>query len=87
MLLRVSIDVVEREVLDFIGDISLMGAPIIGQFTVVTSGHTLNHTLLTKIQATPSAWEMVEFSNPIQCEAKNISVPAWGVLDTAPASV
>lgn len=85
--LRYEDEFIRHKVLDFIGDISLMGAPIIGQFTVVKSGHTLNHTLLTKIQATPSAWEMVEFSSPIQCEAQNISVPAWGVLDTAPASV
>ena len=84
--LRYEDEFIRHKILDFFGDISLMGAPIIGQFEAFKSGHTLNHSLLTELAATPKAWEIVEFSHPFECEARNVMVPSWGILNSAPAA-
>lgn len=84
--LRYQDEFIRHKILDFIGDISLFGAPIIGHFTAVKSGHTMNHTLMTELKANSSAWELVEFSNPVQCSDKNVQVPAWGLLDSIHAA-
>ena len=80
--LRYQDEFIRHKVLDFIGDISLMGAPIIGKFKASKSGHTLNHALMTKLRETPEAWTMVELTSPVQCEAQNILVPSWGLQET-----
>lgn len=79
--LRYDDEFVRHKVLDFIGDISLLGAPIIGRFQASKSGHTLNHNLMTELKATTEAWKMVEFSHPIDCHAQNVLVPNWGLVD------
>ncbi len=79
--LRYKDEFIRHKVLDFIADISLMGAPIIGHFTACKSGHTLNYTLLTKLEATTDAWELVDFSHPTHFEAQNVRVPTWRLLD------
>ena len=81
--LRFQDEFLRHKLLDFIGDISLMGAPLIGHFQVVKSGHTLNHNFMTRLKENTSAWEMIEFSKPSECEACNVRVPALGLLDTA----
>ncbi|MFH1090861.1 MAG: UDP-3-O-acyl-N-acetylglucosamine deacetylase [Pseudomonadota bacterium] len=83
--LRFKDEFIRHKILDFIGDIALMGAPIIGRFKAYKSGHTLNHTLLTRLASVTDAWELVEFSHPVQCQAKNVSVPIWRLLDPAPS--
>jgi UDP-3-O-[3-hydroxymyristoyl] N-acetylglucosamine deacetylase len=79
--LRFPDEFVRHKVLDFIGDISLMGAPIIGRFKASRSGHTLNHEMLLKIKATPEAWTLVELNHPDSCAAENIRVPSWGLVE------
>jgi UDP-3-O-[3-hydroxymyristoyl] N-acetylglucosamine deacetylase len=83
--LRYDDEFIRHKVLDFIGDISLMGAPIIGKFTASKSGHTLNNVLLNQLATDTAAWELVEISNPGQCRERNLTVPSWGLLD-APAT-
>ena len=41
--LRFADEFVRHKVLDFIGDISLIGAPLLGSFDVACSGHALNN--------------------------------------------
>ncbi|MFH1138368.1 MAG: UDP-3-O-acyl-N-acetylglucosamine deacetylase [Pseudomonadota bacterium] len=78
--LRFEDEFIRHKVLDFIGDVSLLGAPLIGRFTACKSGHSLNHALLNKLFKTPGAWESVEISSPEQCEQKQIYAPIWGQL-------
>jgi UDP-3-O-[3-hydroxymyristoyl] N-acetylglucosamine deacetylase len=87
--LRYDDEFIRHKVLDFIGDISLMGAPIIGKFTASKSGHTLNNALLNQLAADTGAWELVEISDPGQCRERNLTVPSWGLLDApvTPAAV
>lgn len=58
--LRFEDEFVRHKVLDAIGDLSLAGAPIIGKFVGVRSGHALNNTLLRALFDKPEAWRYVE---------------------------
>lgn len=54
--LRYADEFVRHKVLDAIGDLALAGAPIIGHFRGVRSGHALNRRVLEALFATPDAW-------------------------------
>ena len=62
--LRYPDEFVRHKVLDAIGDLYLMGHPIIGCFQGFKSGHTLNNKLVRALMAQPSAWDMVTFPEP-----------------------
>ncbi|MFK7974939.1 MAG: UDP-3-O-acyl-N-acetylglucosamine deacetylase [Halioglobus sp.] len=53
---------VQHKVLDAMGDLSLLGSPIIGEYRAHKAGHTLNHAAITALLAAPDAWERVTFS-------------------------
>jgi UDP-3-O-[3-hydroxymyristoyl] N-acetylglucosamine deacetylase len=48
-------------VLDAIGDLYLLGHPLIGAFSGHKSGHALNNQLLRKLLEDRQAWEYVTF--------------------------
>jgi UDP-3-O-[3-hydroxymyristoyl] N-acetylglucosamine deacetylase len=54
--LRFADEFVRHKVLDATGDLALAGAPIIGHFRGVRSGHALNRRVLETLFATPDAW-------------------------------
>ena len=49
--------------LDAIGDLYLLGHPLIGAFSAHKSGHELNNRLLRAIVADQDAWELVTFED------------------------
>ena len=53
---------VRHKILDCIGDLSLLGMPIIGHIVAHKSGHALNHALLKRFIDQKSCWETVEAS-------------------------
>jgi UDP-3-O-[3-hydroxymyristoyl] N-acetylglucosamine deacetylase len=55
--LRYEDEFVRHKILDAIGDLYLGGAPIIGHFQGVCSGHAANNALLRALFADPDAWE------------------------------
>lgn len=57
--LRSCDEFVKHKVLDAIGDLYLMGSPVIGHFHGVKSGHALNHQLLQALFDSPESWERV----------------------------
>ncbi|HEY5810356.1 MAG TPA: UDP-3-O-acyl-N-acetylglucosamine deacetylase [Povalibacter sp.] len=59
--LRYEDEFVKHKILDAIGDLSLLGRSILGEFSGFKSGHALNNRLLRKLLATPDAWEEVTF--------------------------
>lgn len=59
--LRYSDEFVKHKVLDAIGDLYLLGHPLIGAFSGYKSGHALNNLLLRRLLETRSAWEFVSF--------------------------
>lgn len=57
--LRQEDEFVCHKALDLLGDLYVAG-PILGRITAFKPGHALNHALLTKLLATPGAWEPCE---------------------------
>lgn len=55
--LRYPDEFVRHKMVDAIGDISLIGARVIGKFSGICSGHELNNALLHKLMANEHAWE------------------------------
>jgi len=56
--LRYPDEFVRHKVLDMMGDIALLGAPIIGRLIAYRSGHGLNHKLVSEILKRPARWEL-----------------------------
>jgi len=57
--LRYENEFVRHKLLDAIGDLSLAGAPLIAYYRSYCGGHKLNHAVLEKLFADPSAYEIV----------------------------
>ncbi|OGP18597.1 MAG: UDP-3-O-[3-hydroxymyristoyl] N-acetylglucosamine deacetylase [Deltaproteobacteria bacterium GWC2_55_46] len=60
--LRYPDEFVRHKVLDLMGDISLVGAPIMGKLIAYRSGHALNHKLAQEIWRKPGRWEFSDLS-------------------------
>ena len=56
--LRRSDEFVRHKALDAIGDLYLLGAPLLGRYEGLYPGHALNNALARAVLATPSAWRM-----------------------------
>jgi len=61
--LRFDDEFVKHKLLDAIGDLYLMGHPIIGAFSAHKSGHGLNNLLVRKVLALGDAWEWVSYDH------------------------
>jgi UDP-3-O-[3-hydroxymyristoyl] N-acetylglucosamine deacetylase len=61
--LRFEGEFVKHKVLDAIGDLYLLGHPLIGAFSGYKSGHALNNALLRELLADEQAWEFVTFNS------------------------
>ena len=61
--LRYEDEFVKHKVLDAIGDLYLLGHPLIGEFSAHKSGHALNNRLLRQLIEDQSAWELVTFED------------------------
>ena len=59
--LRYSDEFVKHKVLDAIGDLYLLGHPLIGAFSGYKSGHALNNMLLRRLLETQRAWDYASF--------------------------
>jgi UDP-3-O-[3-hydroxymyristoyl] N-acetylglucosamine deacetylase len=62
--LRYDDEFVKHKVLDAIGDLYLLGHPVIGAFIAHKSGHALNNMLLRRLLEEKAAWEYVSFDRP-----------------------
>ena len=60
--LRYDNEFVKHKVLDAIGDLYLLGRPMIGQYTAYKSGHGLNNALARGLLARPDAFELTTFA-------------------------
>lgn len=86
--LRFPDEFVKHKILDAIGDLSLLGIPIIGHFVAYKSGHHLNNLLLKELLVRKECWTLVSrFSKEgVLKELKSLRVPSFRVLDSVPAS-
>ncbi len=67
--LRFEDEFVKHKVLDAIGDLYLLGHPLIGAFSGHKSGHALNNALVCALLADKEAWEFVTFGKPEEAPA------------------
>jgi len=61
--LRYADEFVRHKILDAIGDLYLVGGPVLGAYEGYKSGHALNNKLARALLADASAWEKVSFED------------------------
>ncbi len=57
--LRYDDEFVRHKILDIIGDVALIGLPMMGKITASKSGHAVHAALMAKLLKTEDAWEIV----------------------------
>jgi UDP-3-O-[3-hydroxymyristoyl] N-acetylglucosamine deacetylase len=75
--LRFEDEFVRHKILDAIGDLALLGAPLIGRFEAQKAGHALHAAVAQKLLATAGAWALVP----------SAGIPALDAPAPAPALV
>jgi UDP-3-O-[3-hydroxymyristoyl] N-acetylglucosamine deacetylase len=82
--LRFPDEFVKHKILDAIGDLSLLGMPIIGHFVAYKSGHKLNNLLLKELLAKEECREIVgPFTRQEMVEEyRLLKIPSFGVQDS-----
>jgi UDP-3-O-[3-hydroxymyristoyl] N-acetylglucosamine deacetylase len=73
-----------HKVLDAIGDLALLGRPLLGALTAVKSGHGLNQALVKRVLADPTCHRIVQVSSESEAARARLPVPA-GVESHQPA--
>jgi UDP-3-O-[3-hydroxymyristoyl] N-acetylglucosamine deacetylase len=76
--LRYDDEFVKHKILDAMGDLYLLGKPLIASYTAFRSGHAMNNQLLRALLDQPDAYEMVSFDE-IDKAPKGFALPvrAW----------
>jgi UDP-3-O-[3-hydroxymyristoyl] N-acetylglucosamine deacetylase len=59
--LRYDDEFVKHKILDAIGDLYLIGKPLLARYVASKSGHAINNQLARNLIADPTAWELVTF--------------------------
>ena len=57
--LRFDDEFVRHKILDIIGDVALLGMPVLGKIKAEKSGHAVHAALMSKLLKTDKAWEIV----------------------------
>jgi len=65
--LRFNDEFVRHKILDALGDLYLIGYPILGRFSAYKSGHALNNLLVREILSDPNNFEIVTFDDNVTC--------------------
>jgi UDP-3-O-[3-hydroxymyristoyl] N-acetylglucosamine deacetylase len=78
--LRFEDEFVRHKVLDAVGDLALLGHPIVGHLEAVKAGHALHAAVARKLLATPDAYSLV--ASP---DMPALDVPASPTLALRPS--
>ena len=76
--LRYDDEFVKHKILDAMGDLYLLGKPLLASYSAFRSGHALNNLLLRELLHQPQAWEVVTFTDE-KLAPKGFAqlAPAW----------
>jgi len=74
--LRYPDEFVRHKALDAVGDLALAGLPLLAAYRTVRGGHKLNHAVLSALMADPTAWRVVDVSEPRGRTRGQAQVPA-----------
>lgn len=61
--LRSNDEFAKHKLLDAMGDLYVLGYPLVGHYKAFKSGHDLNNKLLRKLLSEPDSWEFVTFED------------------------
>jgi UDP-3-O-[3-hydroxymyristoyl] N-acetylglucosamine deacetylase len=61
--LRYDDEFVKHKILDAMGDLYLVGKPLLASYSAFRSGHALNNLLLRELLNHPDAWDVVAFDD------------------------
>jgi UDP-3-O-[3-hydroxymyristoyl] N-acetylglucosamine deacetylase len=76
--LRYSDEFVKHKILDAIGDLYIVGKPLLAAYSAFRSGHALNNQLLRALLAQPEAYEVVSFQHEREAPLGFAQLaPAW----------
>jgi UDP-3-O-[3-hydroxymyristoyl] N-acetylglucosamine deacetylase len=76
--LRYRDEFVKHKILDAIGDLYIVGKPLLAAYSAFRSGHALNNQLLRALLAQPQAYEVVSFEQDREAPAGFAQLaPAW----------
>ena len=76
--LRYQDEFVKHKILDAIGDLYIVGKPLLAAYTAFRSGHALNNQLLRALLARPDAYEVVSFEHEREAPKGFAQLaPAW----------
>jgi len=67
--LRYDDEFVKHKILDAMGDLYLIGKPLLASYSAFRSGHALNNRLLRELLAQSDAYEVVTFEDERQAPA------------------
>ena len=73
--LRYDDEFVKHKILDAVGDLYLIGKPLVARYVACKSGHALNNQLARELLAQQDAWELVTYSS--QHEAPQAFQHEW----------
>jgi UDP-3-O-[3-hydroxymyristoyl] N-acetylglucosamine deacetylase len=83
--LRIPDVFVKHKILDAIGDLFLLGMPIIGHFMAYKSGHRMNNLLLKELMHKKDCWEIINCINKEEVHKLNyLKIPSYRILDAIP---
>ena len=71
--LRFEDEFVRHKVLDAIGDLALLGHPLVGRLEATKAGHALHAAVARKLLARPSAWALVPHAGQAGSEGEAVS--------------
>jgi UDP-3-O-[3-hydroxymyristoyl] N-acetylglucosamine deacetylase len=75
--LRYGDEFVKHKILDAMGDLYLIGRPLLASYSAFRSGHALNNKLLRALLAQKGAYDLVTFEN------EKIAPSGYAQLETA----
>jgi UDP-3-O-[3-hydroxymyristoyl] N-acetylglucosamine deacetylase len=82
--LRAPDEFVKHKILDAIGDLFLLGMPIIGHFVAYKSGHRLNNLLLRELMCEENSWEIIsDYDREQSAKYMSCKIPSFTILDAA----
>ncbi|MBX7248038.1 MAG: UDP-3-O-acyl-N-acetylglucosamine deacetylase [Caulobacteraceae bacterium] len=67
--LRFADEFVRHKALDAVGDLYVLGMPILGRFEGRKAGHSVNNKLVRELLANPQAWRVVSFERELAATA------------------
>ena len=76
--LRYDDEFVKHKILDAMGDLFIVGKPLLAAYSAFRSGHALNNQLLRALLARPSAYDIITFADESKAPAGMAwAQPAW----------